>query len=836
MRFLRYLLVYFILWIIPAHLFATILKGVIRDDYGDSIPFASILIKDSNKATSAGEDGSYFLQVPEGKVTLVVKVVGYRPYAQTVIAKGDTMTVDFLLKTEGETLAEVVIKANGEDPAYEIMRKVIAHKNKNSKKIQTLETDIYLKGKLYIRGLPDRLLGQTLSDSGKIALQKMFNLDSNNFGIVYLLEQFTHYYFKAPNKKFNEVKAIKTSGDPKGLGFATMPPITNVYQNNVQILDGVSPRGFISPANDLAFQYYRFKYLGSYMDDGIMIDKISFWPRRSKEPTFRGTLYVAEGDWAFQQLEWITDKNAQIDNVDTLKFSQQYRRTPEGNWIIQQQVLSPIIKMFGIEIAGGFLTNYNNSKINEPIADSIFKIKSISVYDKNSLKKDVDFWEKNRPIQLNIEEKENYKFKDSTFLVQKKREDSLFNSSQVNYDFILTGFSYKKRNTQIGTLPLLETIGYNTVEGFVLGLHPYWKEGIGNKDYIKIALPFHYGWNNKKMMATLNLEYKDSDSAFIGRQSTFWGTIGRDVFQINNTNPITPFLNTWTTLLDGNNFMKLYQAKKIQIGLNRNFGNGFYIGFDLNFEDRQALENSTFYSFVKKSKRKFTANNPDILPLFINHKAFIANFSLRYQPGWKFVDYPEYTMGIASKAPILELNYSKGIKGLWKTASDFDKWELGITQDIRMKMLGNLDYNIKAGGFLNKKFVGNPDMYHLMGNQIAIVNSYLGGFQTIPYFGYSSIPNTYTELHGQWHLNGLLTNKIPGFKQLNWYLVLTSNMMYNSNHDFYTEYGIGLENIGFKFMKFFRVDWFMGRGNKDMKWNNRFQIGSTIPLEQFNVK
>ncbi|HTO17181.1 MAG TPA: DUF5686 family protein [Edaphocola sp.] len=820
----------------PQKVFATIIKGIIKDDYGDVVPFASVLIKNTDKTTSAGEDGSYFIEVPEGKTTIIVKVVGYRPMSKTILVKGAEMRVDFKLDTEGEALSEVIIKANKEDPAYEIMRKVIAHKAENSKKIKTLETDIYLKGKLYIREIPDKLFGKTLSDSAKFELQKMLNLDSSNYGIIYLLEQVTHYYFKAPNKKFSRVDAIKTSGDPKGLGFATMPPITNIYENNVQILEGVSPRGFISPVNDLSFQYYKFKYISSYMDEGIMINKISFWPKRSNEPTLSGTLYVAEGDWAFQQLELIADKDAQIDNVDTLKFTQLYRRTKNGNWIIQQQVLSPVIKFFGIEIAGDFLTNYNNTKVNEQIPDSIFQTKKIAVYDKTALKKENEYWEEQRPISLSTEEKGNYSFKDSVFIVEQKKKDSLYNARIINYDFVLIGFSYKKQQIKMGTAPIFETMGYNTVEGLTLGLSPYLNYGLGSADSFKVSLPFHYGWSNQKLQASLNFEYQKNDSDFIGKQSVFWGKLGKDVYQINNTNPISPFFNTWITLLNGYNYMKLYEAKKIQLGYYNNLGNGLNIRANVNFEDRTSLENITNYSFVREAKRHISINNPAILPLFNNHKAFITTLKIQYQPGWKFIDYPEYKIGKPGNAPVLEFQYSKGIKGVLKSISDFDKWELGISQKLNLKMLGQIDYLISSGGFLNKNYVGNPDMFHVMGNEIAFVNNYNLGFQTVPYYEYSSTPDVYGELHTQWHLNGILTNKIPGFKKLNWYLVLSSNLLYTSDRVYYTEYGVGLENIGFKLLKVFRIDWYVGKGKKDKEWSNRLQLGTTIPLEKFIVK
>src|SRR5690606_17989835 len=120
-------------------------------------------------------------------------------------------------------------------------------------------------------------------------------------------------------------------------------------------------------------------------------------------------------DWAFKQLELILDKRAQIENVDTMILRQQYRKAEGGNWIIQQQVLYPVINIFGFGIAGDFLTNYTNAKINQPIDEQVFKTKLLSVYDSNALSSANTYLENNRPITLSGEEIKDYTFKDSTY-------------------------------------------------------------------------------------------------------------------------------------------------------------------------------------------------------------------------------------------------------------------------------------------------------------------------------------------------------------------------------------------------------------------------------------
>lgn len=825
-------LTYLLLYCIAT--FATQVRGTIKDDVGYTIPYASISIKGSTHGTSSNEDGSYTIQLPEGTTTLVVRMIGYKSVSKTINVSGSNMNLDFTLQIEGEELAGVEVKANAEDPAYGIMRKVIANKSKNNRKIKSLETDVYLKGKMYIRSLPRQILGIKLSEQDIAEMQKSMGLDSNNNGTIYLLEQFTKYYYQSPNKTFHKIMAIKTSGDPKGLGFSNMPPIVNIYENNVALMDAINPRGFLSPAHNNAFNYYKYEYLGSFMEDGIMIDKVKFWPKRAMEPTFRGMLYIAENDWAFQQLELILDKKAQINTVDTFILRQQYRRDKEGVWVIQQQVMYPVLSVMGIGIAGDFLTHYNDTRVNESIDPAIFKNKNTSVYDSSALDQKETYWTENRPMEVSKEELNTYHFQDSAAQVTRARKDSFFNATIKNFgfsDFLINGAHYAKRGTKVGLDPLIGTLNFNTIEGWIIGLNPYWRQLTPKGDSWEMKWYNHFGFSNKIVQSLLSIKHSNIDSTFIGRKTDFWFSAGTQVKQINNTNPIIASVNSLYSLILGHNYRKLYQSMSASIGVSRNFGNGLKLSAEASAEERVAMNNSTFYSFVNKKNNKYTINNPIDLPTFQNHTALLLTLGIRYQPGWKFVQYPKFRHGEASNAPIFYVNYQKAFGLNNESGADFDKWKAQIKQQLPLKLLGTFNYNLIAGGFLTQQYVGNPDRYYLNGNQTILANSYGEGFQTAPYYEYNSIPELYTQAHLEWHLNGFLTNKIPGLRQLKWNLVLSGNGMYIDSKNYYGEYGIGLENIGVKLFKMFRVDMFVGKGALQPKeWRYGFRLGSTVPL------
>jgi len=222
------------------------------------------------------------------------------------------------------------------------------------------------------------------------------------------------------------------------------------------------------------------------------------------------------------------------------------------------------------------------------------------------------------------------------------------------------------------------------------------------------------------------------------------------------------------------------------------------------YEDRIPLDNTTDYSIIKYDPQKFTPNYPyEIIDKqFTRHQAVLATATLEYQPGQKFIQYPHYRMPLGSKYPTFTFSYQKGIKNILGSDVDFDKWNFTVTDDLNFKLAGQLSYRVDIGGFFNNSIVFVQDYRHFNGNQIIFASKYLNSFQVAPYYANSTTASFYATAHLEHHFNGLLTNKIPLFKRLNWNLVAGTNAFYVNADNNYIEVFGGLENI----LKIFRVD------------------------------
>jgi hypothetical protein len=788
---------------------AAIIKGRVTDNSGEGLAFATVIEKGTTNGTSANGDGYYTLEIADGKHDITAQYMGYQSQTRSVNTATNNGPVNFKLPPQSLEVKEVTIKANGEDPAYPIMRKVIEKRKYHADLVKSFETDVYLKGVLRMRATPKSILGFKLSEEEYKEMNTGSGLDSTGKGILYLLEQYTQYSYRAPSKEFSKVISIRESGDPNGVGFATMPPITNIYENNIPIIGGLNKRGFISPANSNAFLYYRYKFLGSYLEGDRMINKIQVIPKRKFEPLFSGYVYVVDDEWVFHSVELTLTKESQMDMMDTLRLEQTYIPVAKDLWIIQSQVIYPVLSMLGFKAAGAFITSYKNQQVNKPIADERFSGRIISAYDTGANDRSISYWDTIRPIPLEADEVRDFKVKDSIYTVQKSKGDSLSKVTRYSLgfsNFLLSGPSIRNGKNSWGMASIINSVGYNTVEGLNATLKLYWNHKISETKNIRFDLLNRYGFSNTHYNPLLKMTYITADPKWRGRRKVISLQGGQYVYQLNNDNPITPFINELYTLFGGRNYMKIYENRFARINVLQEFGNGFKMSAGFSYEQRMPLENTTDYTFSDGNKQHLTPNQPANLPAFEEHNAFIGNVMISYQPGWRYIQYPKFKQSLSSRAPVFTGRVTFGVPNVFDSKSDFGKWSLEMEHSISLRLLGTIDYRLMAGGFFNDNYVGIPDMKHLYGNQTFLANPYLNSFQLAPYYRFSNTASLYGQGHIEWHLNGWLSNKIPGFRRLNWHFVGGSNALYIDEDNYYAEVFAGIENIGIKMFRFGRVD------------------------------
>jgi hypothetical protein len=206
---------------------------------------------------------------------------------------------------------------------------------------------------------------------------------------------------------------------------------------------------------------------------------------------------------------------------------------------------------------------------------------------------------------------------------------------------------------------------------------------------------------------------------------------------------------------------------------------------------------------------------------FEKHQAFLTGATLRYQPGVKYIQYPGRLVSSGSNAPVFTLQLTKAWRDIFGSDAEFGKWLVQVTDEFNMKLGGELKYNLSTGGFIKNQHVQLPDWQHFMGNQTVVASPFVRSYQLAPYYANSTGDDWFAAGHVEWHLNGLLTNKIPLFRKANINLVTGSNAFYVDKQRNYFEMFVGLKNI----LKTFRVDYVWGWDGISGKWVNGVVVG-----------
>lgn len=791
-------------------------SGIVTDDKGKPLPYASVSIKGTNKGTTANSTGHYSLTFAGGEPTLICQYVGYTRSEKKVTLSGGDQVVNFSLSIQELTLGEVVVK-RGEDPAYEIIRQAIKKRDYYNNLVDSFRVNVYIKGLIRSGQIPTKIFGK------KIERDENDGLDSMGKGILFLSESLTEVDYVKPKKIKYRVISSRESGGGYGLSF---PFFINFYQNNVSVFDNnLNPRGFISPIADGALNYYKYKYEGSFVEDGKMINTIKVTPRRRNEPLFTGTIQIVEDDWLIYSTDLLTTKDYQLEMLDTIRITQLHSAVNPEVWKTKNQVMSFVFRQFGFHITGGFVNVYSDYNIN-PEFDKKHFGRTIMKYDTAFNKKDTAYWNNIRPVALENDEKRDFIFKDS---LNKVRNDSMFTKSRLdslrkhqkpvtikgifwsgqNHNF------YSKKSTLSWNLkPLIPQVEYNTVEGVAVSVEQtFTLNRIKSKYSYQLNWDTRYGFSNTHLNSFGVLTIRPRRFGYRNRYLQLAG--GKRLSQFNQDNPINPLTNAAYTLLAGKNYMKLYENWFGRVEYNNRLENGVRINLHATFEDRIPLENTTDYAF-NKSNKGMLPNHPyelDYIP-FNKHQALVAGIRVSWQPKQRYIEYPWGKTAIGSSAPVFTIEYNKGIRDVLGSDVDFDKWQFSVADNMNFKMGGEFKYRIGVGGFLNNKSVSIPDLQHFNGNQTFYNIKYLNSFQLAPYYRYSNDEEFYAFGHAEHHFNGLLTNKIPLLNKLKWNLVVGANTFYVNKDNYYLEAFAGLENI----FKLFRVDFVNayqpGLGNK----------------------
>ena len=797
------------------------IRGITKSTTGEILSFATVYIKGTTIGTTSNSAGEFFLKTPPGQHIIVAQYVGYRVLEkQVTIPQGKVVSQNFVLSEQALQLQTVVVTSGNEDPAYRVIREAQKKRKFYQDEVNAFKTDAYLKGLFRLDERPDKILGQKLT------------IDT---GIVYLSESVSEFSFERPDKVSERMISSKVSGNEQGFSFNQASDFNiNAYD---KMIDLDMERMYISPISSQAFLTYDFEWLGYFEENGKLINKIKVIPKRATDPAFEGVVYIVEDEWRFHTIDLLVTKARGLEFIDSLKINQVFAPSEHDIWMPLSQKYSFKFGVFGINGSGYYIGVYSNyevepnyelykeyglydSKFGSQTDKDLFEKQDFTAevlfVEEESNERDTSYWKKIRPIPLTAIETEDYRVKDSIRVVKESvpykdsvdRERSKLNITNV----FLTGYThYNSVDEVYWTTPaIINTLQYNTVEGFVPELQPtfFIQEDERTKYWVRPSL--RYGFSNERFNAKLEGSYRLLDNKF----TRFYLGGGRYVAQFDENESITPFINSYVSLVSGENYMKIFEKSFGYARFQQELKNGVLFTGGLEYASRDTLSNTTTFTWARDAEVNFTSNVPvneelstrgegNSTAAFDRHQALIATAQFRIRFKQRYATRPDRKFIYSSKYPELTFIYKKAIPAVGSDLN-YDFLELRVTDEIPLGLVGQSNLAIAMGGFLNDESLTFVDFRHFAGNQTSL--SQVGKsfkFELLPFYQFST-SERFLEAHYEHHFNEFIFNKVPLIKKLNFQAVASANYLTTPTLGNYIELGAGVEHI-FKFM---RVDYY----------------------------
>ncbi|MEQ8924184.1 MAG: DUF5686 and carboxypeptidase regulatory-like domain-containing protein [Fulvivirga sp.] len=831
-----------IVFSISANTSAQGIKGTIKDDKGELLAFATIYIKELGTGTTTNADGYFEIRTPAGEYSLLFQYIGYESLAKNVTVNQNFVTVNPILKTQVVVLRDVVVRAGKEDPAYTIMRKAISKSKYHLQQIDSYTCKVYMKGTGELTDTPF-LFRKTLEKEGV------------EEGKLFISESVSEVEYIRPNTYNENVISIRSSGDDQNAN-------PNAYVNGSFYEPEVG--GGVSPLSPRAFSYYKFEYLGTYRDRGYEVSKIKVTPRSFGDNVFQGEIEIVEEYWSIYSTDLKTSKMG-----INFHIKQFYEPIEEGVWLPVTHDFSVDGKVFGFGFEGKYLATVSDYDVTvnpelvtefEVIDETIYKEEAKEIekeseglknkeieealvsgkevtrkqlrklmreYEKNELEEadqeniesirtfdydsaaytnDSIYWSQIRPVPLSTKELEGYANMDSLAEIEsnKKAGDTLSTKNKESFKLYhaLTGASYKvgeKAHFSINSM----NSNFNTVDGYDIVTGVGFRKTFENEGWLRLSHESRYTFERTAYNGNLEARYDFGEKY---RRTSLVGFGGRYIRQFNSDEPISPFINSITTLFMEHNYMKLYERDYAGFLIGKQLNDNLKVSISATYNERRQLFNTSTMTWIDRTHREYTSNVPVAIELldtsFPDHQAVISETKIEYEPWIKYRLYNGKRYRSGNNNPKFSLLYRKGLDDILDSDVDFDQLELGYRQTFKIGVRALGDVAIKAGTFLNDDKMFFMDYKHFMGNRTPITTADpVGTFRMLPYYTFSTNQEYLT---GSFHyqMRKFLVTRIPITRIMGIRESFFVNHLATDNSMNYTELGYGINYI----LRFLRVE------------------------------
>lgn len=750
------------------------IQGVVTDSLtNDPIPYLSVFYEGKGVGSITDNDGHYKVETRKGWNKLTFSAVGYVTKVVNIIP-GVTKNLNVRMRPDDIMLDEVVVKPKREkysrknNPAVELMKKVIAHKNNN----KLSENDYYQYNKyqkitMSLNDVTPEMLEKGMYKKVPFLKDQIELCEETNKFILPISVDETasqKIYRKHPKSEKTIIKGMSSTGVNELFATGDMLSTVlkdvftdvNIYDNDIRLLQ----YPFISPISSSdAISFYKF-----YIMDTTFVDKdkcfhLTFVPNNSQDFGFTGHLYVlADSSYTVKKCTMNLPKKSGVNFVDNMDIIQEFEQLPNGEWVLKTDDM--IVEMTLMKIMQGFqirrTTRYSDYAFDE-LPQQLFKRKGAEIKEADAMMRGDDFWNQYRPVPLTQTES-------SMDMLVKRLEQMpgfkyvIFVLKAFIENFVETGTKDNPSKVDIG--PVNTMISNNYIDGLRLRMSAQTTANLNPHLFFKGY--YAYGFKDHRSKYMGEVEYSFNKKEYLPRE--FPKNSITFSYQYDVMSPTDKFLKT-----DKDNVFVSFKTSTVdQMSYVRNIA--------LKYENETQFGLKTTVE-VKHSTDEPTGGlayitNDDQKTLVPEIQTMEASLAFRYAPGETFVNTKQRRIPVSFDAPVFTLSHTTGFKGVLGGEYNFNLTEVGLYKRFWFSSWGKIDMFVKGGAQWNK--VPFPLLIMPAANL-----SYILQRETFNLINNMEFLNDrYASLDVSWDLNGKIFNRIPLLKKLKWREAIGFKMLY----------------------------------------------------------
>ena len=750
------------------------IQGVVTDSLtNEPIPYLSVFYEGKGVGSITDNDGNYKVETRKGWNKLTFSAVGYVTKVVNIIP-GVTKNLNVRMRPDDIMLDEVVVKPKREkysrknNPAVELMKKVIAHKKNN----KLSENDYYQYNKyqkitMSLNDVTPEMLEKGMYKKMPFLKDQIELCEETNKFILPISVDETasqKIYRKHPKSEKTIIKGMSSTGVNELFATGDMLSTVlkdvftdvNIYDNDIRLLQ----YPFISPISSSdAISFYKFYIMDTTFMDKDKCFHLTFVPNNSQDFGFTGHLYVlADSSYTVKKCTMNLPKKSGVNFVDNMDIIQEFEQLPNGEWVLKTDDM--IVEMTLMKIMQGFqirrTTRYSDYAFDE-LPQQLFKRKGAEIKEADAMMRGDDFWNQYRPVPLTQTES-------SMDMLVKRLEQMpgfkyvIFVLKAFIENFVETGTKEHPSKVDIG--PVNTMISNNYIDGLRLRMSAQTTANLNPHLFFKGY--YAYGFKDHRSKYMGEVEYSFNKKEYLPRE--FPKNSITFSYQYDVMSPTDKFLKT-----DKDNVFVSFKTSTVdQMSYVRNIA--------LKYENETQFGLKTTVE-VKHSTDEPTGGlayitNDDQKTLVPEIQTMEASLAFRYAPGETFVNTKQRRIPVSFDAPVFTLSHTAGFKGVLGGEYNYNLTEIGLYKRFWFSSWGKIDMFVKGGAQWNK--VPFPLLIMPAANL-----SYILQRETFNLINNMEFLNDrYASLDVSWDLNGKIFNRIPLLKKLKWREAIGFKMLY----------------------------------------------------------